>query len=73
MNSNEIAVRRQKQANAVTRNYDSILHLIYAIISLAFIAYLVFFVFNGLLESDFSYTDTAKTLKAGQDSDSIFL
>ena len=73
MNSTDIEMRRQKHIAAVTRNYDSVLHLIYAIVSLVFIAYLLYFVFSGLLSSDFSYTDTAKTLKASQDSDSIFL
>ncbi len=73
MNSTDIEMRRQKHADAVTRNYDSILHLIYAIVSLIFLAYLLYFVFDGLLSSDYSYTDTAKSLKAQQDSDSIFL
>ena len=73
MHSTEIEIRREKQAQAVTRNYDSILHLIYAIVSIIFVAYLLYFVFDGLLNSDYSYTDLAKAAKVNQDSDSIFL
>ena len=73
MNSNEIDIRRQNHARCVTRNYDSVLHLIYAIVSLCFVGYLVYFVIAGLVNSDFSYTDLARELKAQQDSDSIFL
>lgn len=73
MHSTEIEIRREKQAQAVTRNYDSILHLIYAIVSIIFVAYLIYFVFDGLLNSDYSYTDLAKAAKVNQDSDSIFL
>ena len=74
MNSTEIEIRRAKHAEAVTRNYDSVLHLIYAIVSLIFVAYLLYFVIDGITASDFSYTDIAKSAhKANQDSDSIFL
>ncbi len=74
MNSTEIDIRRQNHVLCVTRNYDSVLHLIYAIVSFCFVAYLVYFVITGLVDSDFSYTDLARSLhKAQQDSDSIFL
>ncbi|MCR5828763.1 MAG: hypothetical protein K6F93_00225 [Lachnospiraceae bacterium] len=74
MNSTEIEIRRQNNAAAVSRNYDSVLHLIYALVSLAFVGYLAYFVTNGLVSSDFSDTELARSLhKANQDSDSIFL
>ncbi|MCR5432608.1 MAG: hypothetical protein K6E95_08625 [Lachnospiraceae bacterium] len=73
MNSTEIEIRRKKHVDAVTRNYDSVLHLIYTIVSLVFLAYLLYFVISGIVSSDFSYTDKAKELKASQDSDSIFV
>jgi len=74
MNSTEIEIRRQNHSAAVSNNYDSVLHLIYALVSLAFVGYLLFFAFNGLVNSDFSDSELARSLhKAQQDSDSIFL
>ena len=69
MNSTQIEIRRQKHVDAVTRNYDSVLYLINAIVSILFVAYLLYFVFNGILSSEF----TDFELGTKQDSDSVFL
>ena len=69
MNSTQIEIRRQKHVDAVTRNYNSVLYLINAIVSIIFVAYLLYFVFDGILSSE--YTDFALGTK--QDSDSVFL